>query len=167
MSETQPGLDLDSLSLDQLSQVKQQEEQRLKALTDQYGQLRAGNARFHSAKDALENLKASDHSSSTKEIMVPLTESLYVPGKIKDSNKIMVDLGTGFYVEKSSKDACSFLDRKMKLVEANSSNVLQVIQGTKMNMQNIQISMQGKMMQIRARQEASVHQAKDASERDN
>lgn len=33
-------------------------------------------------------------------MLVPLTSSLYVPGKIVDCDKVMVDVGTGYYVEK-------------------------------------------------------------------
>lgn len=34
------------------------------------------------------------------EILVPLTSSLYVKGKMADREKVLVDVGTGFYVEK-------------------------------------------------------------------
>lgn len=34
------------------------------------------------------------------EILVPLTTSLYVPGKLATREKVIVDIGTGFYVEK-------------------------------------------------------------------
>lgn len=35
--------------------------------------------------------------------MVPLTSSLYVPGTLADSENVIVDVGTGFYVEKVSR----------------------------------------------------------------
>ena len=31
---------------------------------------------------------------------MPLTTSLYVPGTLADSENVIVDVGTGFYVEK-------------------------------------------------------------------
>ena len=31
---------------------------------------------------------------------MPLTTSLYVPGTLADREKVIVDVGTGFYVEK-------------------------------------------------------------------
>jgi hypothetical protein len=34
------------------------------------------------------------------DILVPLTSSLYVKGKLADREKVLVDVGTGFYVEK-------------------------------------------------------------------
>lgn len=33
-------------------------------------------------------------------VLVPLTTSLYVPGTLADSDSVIVDVGTGFYVEK-------------------------------------------------------------------
>jgi len=35
-----------------------------------------------------------------KPILVPLTTSLYVPGTLADAENVIVDVGTGFYVEK-------------------------------------------------------------------
>jgi prefoldin alpha subunit len=35
-----------------------------------------------------------------KDVLVPLTSSLYVRGKLSSPDKVIVDIGTGFYVEK-------------------------------------------------------------------
>lgn len=35
-------------------------------------------------------------------MLVPLTGSLYVPGKLCDVENVMVDVGTGYYVQKVS-----------------------------------------------------------------
>lgn len=35
-----------------------------------------------------------------KAILVPLTNSLYVPGKLHDLEHVIVDVGTGYYVKK-------------------------------------------------------------------
>lgn len=37
-----------------------------------------------------------------KKVLIPLTSSLYVPGKIKDTDNVIVDIGTGYFVEKVS-----------------------------------------------------------------
>jgi len=44
-----------------------------------------------------------DYSDKTS--LIPLTASLYVPGKLSDPEKVIVDIGTGYYVEKVR---CSF-----------------------------------------------------------
>ena len=33
-------------------------------------------------------------------VLVPLTNSLYVPGKLSDAEHVIVDVGTGYYVKK-------------------------------------------------------------------
>jgi hypothetical protein len=35
-------------------------------------------------------------------VLVPLTNSLYVPGKISDKSNVIVDIGTGYFVKKVS-----------------------------------------------------------------
>jgi prefoldin alpha subunit len=37
-----------------------------------------------------------------KVILVPLTNSLYVPGKLSDVDNVIVDIGTGYFVKKAS-----------------------------------------------------------------
>ena len=160
-SGAQTTINLDSMSLEELNQVKQQEEGRLQALTGRYAQLRAAAARLNASQLAVSELSPA---SEGKEVMVPLTESVYVPGKIRDPNKFLVDLGTGFYVEKSSKDTMAFLDRKLKLVDVNSENVTRAVQVTRQNIESLTMTMQGKMIEIRARQEGARHRAKVEAE---
>ena len=152
---TEGTIDLDRLSLDQLNQLKLQEEGRLQSITSRYAELRAAHASFAAAKEALVQLTESSSSNNEqpKKMMVPLTASLYVPGKVKDTNKFMVDLGTGFYVEKSAKEAKEFLERKMKLIHVNSENIMKAIQQLRHNVESIVMAMQGKLVEIRARQE--------------
>ena len=144
------ALDLDTLSLDQLQQLQQSEEARLQTISSHYATLRATLARFQLSKKALVESSASTGSNS---ILLPLTESLYVPGKIRDPSKVLVELGTGFYVEKTNKEAQALLDRKIKLVEVNSDNIKEIIDATRGNVQSIQLALQGKLLEIRAKQE--------------
>jgi prefoldin alpha subunit len=153
MSEAGQGgsaVNLDLMSLEELNQVKQQEEGRLQALSGRYAQLRAAAARLNASQMAISEINPS---SEGKEVMVPLTESVYAPGKIRDPNRLLVEIGTGFFVEKSSKDTSGFLDRKLKLVDANSDNCTKMIQVTQTNLESLTGAMQGKILEIRARQE--------------
>ena len=149
-------IDLDSLSLEQLNTYKTQEEGRLQAISQRYAQLRSAHVRLNAAKTAISEIPPT---ADGKEIMVPLTASLYVPGRIREPNKMMVDIGTGFFVEKTSKDAITFLERKGKLVDSNCENILSVIQASRQNLESISTAMQGKMLEIRARQESIKHQS--------
>ena len=159
-SNAPQGINLDSLSLEQLNSLKQSEEQRQQELMQRFAQLRAASARLSAAKNALSTLNPA---SADKEIMVPLTESLYCPGRVKNPDRVMVELGTGYYVERSSKDAANFLERRRKIVDANSENISTVVQTTRRNAESIAMAMQGKMMGIRARQEGAKFRAKEGA----
>mmetsp|Transcript_14439 Transcript_14439/g.23881 ORF Transcript_14439/g.23881 Transcript_14439/m.23881 type:complete len:157 (-) Transcript_14439:38-508(-) len=143
-------VNLDLMSLDQLDGIKGQQEQQVQALTNQYAHLRAAAARLSASDRAVLEF---DPSFEGKEVMVPLTSSLYVPGKIRDPTKVLVELGTGFLVEQSTKDCSNFLQRKLEIVNRNSENITRSIQNSRQNLESIAEAMQGKMLEIRARQE--------------
>ena len=153
--EAEPSsIQLDNLSLEQLQQLRQQEEARLQGLTQRYAQLRAAAARLSASEMAVTELEQATEDSH---VLVPLTDSLYVPGKLKPQGKLLVELGTGYYAEKSCSDTKEFIDRKAKIVQANSDNLTKAIQATQQNVQSIVAAMQGKLLEIRARQEGMRH----------
>lgn len=49
-------------------------------------------------------------STTGTPILVPLTPSLYVPGQLASTDVVLVDVGTGFYVEK----VCQRITRVLK-----------------------------------------------------
>jgi prefoldin alpha subunit len=53
-----------------------------------------------------------------KQILVPLTTSLYVPGTLADQENVIVDVGTGFYVEKVSQAVSSMRRKLLNLIRA-------------------------------------------------
>ena len=61
--------------------------------------------------------------NKNKEILVPLTGSMYVPGKLSNTEKVIVDIGTGYYVEKDVKGAKNYFDKKVKYVTEQMEKV--------------------------------------------
>ena len=84
---TTGSVDIDTLSIEELNQAKQQEEGRLQALTGRYAQLRAAAARLTASSTAISELSPA---SDGKEVMIPLTESVYVPGILRQPNNLLV-----------------------------------------------------------------------------
>lgn len=110
-------MDLGSLSSQQLLQVKKQLDDELEHLNDSFNRLRGAQAKFGECMVSIqagvrkqeegeglfmEQLveDTTDFASQGQPILVPLTTSLYVPGMLASSEKVIVDVGTGFYVEK-------------------------------------------------------------------
>jgi prefoldin alpha subunit len=136
--QQQNTIQLDQMSLDQLDQLKQREESRMQALTGRYAQLRQAAARLAASQMAVQELQESITTASNDgkdycDVFVPLTESVYVPGKVKlgsnnstnsdpSYHQLLVELGTGYFVEKSPNDTVEYLNRKIRLVDTNSNN---------------------------------------------
>jgi prefoldin alpha subunit len=149
MSEASQGINIDTMSLDQLNSLKQQQENRLQSLSAQYNAFKDAKDRLNIAKESLSTIPTNGEGG--QEIMIPLTESLYAPGKIVNPNEILVELGAGFFVEKSAEDALKVLERKYKVVDKNTENVMSGIEVTSRNVQALNQAMQGKMMEIQAK----------------
>lgn len=67
--------------------------------------------RFIMAKSSLGDLQEAKDDNP---ILIPLNSSLYVPGTVNDKNKVMVELGTGYFAEKSIEEATALIDRKVR-----------------------------------------------------
>ena len=164
-------IQLDTMSLEQLDQLKQREEARLQAFSQRFAVLRQAAARLSASVTAVTELYSinndnndnnnddtkpkqgedgsNNNSSSSmdmattnttetssrsysRDVFVPLTESVFVPGKIQTTNQtagaadeeemLLIDLGTGYFAEKNATGTIAFLQRKMQLVDANSEN---------------------------------------------
>ena len=69
-----------------------------------------------------------------KEIMVPLTSSLYVPGVMEDNSNVLVEVGAGYFIEKTTQGASEYCERKIKGLTESSNKVGQLIQAKKMQL---------------------------------
>ena len=98
------------LSLEQLSSLKQQQEEELQELQRQLETLVGARNRFLNSRNVLDEISGSAPGSS---LLVPLNSSLYVPGTIVNSQSVIVELGTGYYCEKTIPAAKELIDRKV------------------------------------------------------
>ncbi|KAI5477019.1 hypothetical protein MNV49_006977 [Pseudohyphozyma bogoriensis] len=117
-SAPQGQVSLEDLSLQQLDQVGKQLDDELKHLTNAFASLKAAQAKFTAC---IESLDAVKPANKDKKILIPLTSSLYVPGKLKDTENVLVDVGTGYYVEKPTKAAKTLYNGKILTLKSNIS----------------------------------------------
>ncbi|PHJ23367.1 prefoldin subunit [Cystoisospora suis] len=119
-------VNLSSLSLQQLVGVKDQLDAELQNLAVHLRNLRVASSRLQESRDAVVKFGLLDNTGSDKkgdededdtpEVLVPLTSSVYVKGRLATRKKLLVDVGTGFLVEKNCADAKKGLDRKVAMV---------------------------------------------------
>ncbi|KAE8149783.1 putative prefoldin subunit 5 [Aspergillus avenaceus] len=139
-SEAPPGaVNINSLSSQQLRALQSRLSSELEHLTSSHAKLRAAQSKF---RDCVRSInegvvgKSAGESKEEQGILVPLTSSLYVRGKLADREKVLVDVGTGFYVEKTAPKAIEFYEDKVKGLEANLVELEKVVQ-TKSSQQRL------------------------------
>ena len=93
------GLGMEKLSLEQLKAVKEQTDLEVNLLQDSLNNIRTATTRLDLASTALNDLSLRPKG---KKMLVPLTASLYVAGTLDDADHVLVDVGTGYFIEVSS-----------------------------------------------------------------
>ena len=80
--------------------------------------------KFHNARTSLIAMKPENEG---KVAMIPITSSLYVPGRLQRTDTVLVDVGGQFLVEKSIPEANDYYDRRIKEVQANIAELQGVL----------------------------------------
>ncbi|MGH0177278.1 UNVERIFIED_CONTAM: hypothetical protein FKN15_074857 [Acipenser sinensis] len=138
------AVNLAELSLPQLEGLKGQFEQETEFLTSSIAQLKVVQSKFVEAKDCMNVLKTENKG---KELLVPLTSSnvfymvfismlppldpaseMYVPGTLSDVEHVLVDVGTGYYVEKNVEDTKEFFKRKIDFLTKQIEKIQPALQ---------------------------------------
>lgn len=130
------------LELPQLAEVKKHIEEELTHLTNSYAQLKSAQAKF---KACLENVGEIKPVNKDKVILVPLTSSLYVPGKLNDTENVIVDVGTGYFIQKTRAQATKYYTQKVDFVKSNLDALQEAMQKKQDNLNVVVNVMQGKL----------------------
>eukprot|EP00003_Mantamonas_plastica_P021438 TRINITY_DN347_c0_g1_i2.p2 TRINITY_DN347_c0_g1~~TRINITY_DN347_c0_g1_i2.p2 ORF type:complete len:157 (-),score=62.16 TRINITY_DN347_c0_g1_i2:475-945(-) len=127
MSEIEGGqqVDLGQLSLEQLGMVRKQLEEENQALMGAFTNLKEAQSRFRMAKETVAEFNEDNKDC---EVLIPMTQSLYVPGKLNDVKHVLVEVGTGYFVKKTTEGADDYLQGRLNTVENTLSNLEKTIQ---------------------------------------
>ncbi|OCL01512.1 Prefoldin alpha subunit [Glonium stellatum] len=137
MASTQgQQIELTSLTAQQLTQLKKQLDTELEHLTTSFQSLRTAQSKF---RDCLKSISTGlNAKTADKPLLVPLTSSLYVPGTLASSTHVLVDVGTGFFIEKSTADASDFYTRKIGDLGESLKDLEQIVQGKASNLRVVE-----------------------------
>mmetsp|Transcript_32023 Transcript_32023/g.80344 ORF Transcript_32023/g.80344 Transcript_32023/m.80344 type:complete len:145 (-) Transcript_32023:142-576(-) len=133
----------DQLTVEQLNAVKQSIEEDIESLTNSIAQLRMAASRYGESK---ESLKAFEEKNKGEKILVPLTGSLYVPGTLSDVDHVLVDIGTGYLVQKSIKGADDYVARKMSMISGNVDTLQKELVESRKKLEAICMMLQQKVV---------------------
>ncbi|XP_019735992.1 prefoldin subunit 5 [Hippocampus comes] len=146
------AINLADLSLPQLEGLKSQLDQEIEFLTSSISQLKVVQAKYVEAKD---NLNSLNKNNQGKELLVPLTSSMYVPGTLNDVEHVLVDVGTGYYVEKNVADSKAFFKRKLDFLTKQIEKIQPALQEKHAMKQAVVEVMNMKIQQLQQSKQAS------------
>ncbi|XP_005365498.1 prefoldin subunit 5-like [Microtus ochrogaster] len=136
------SINITELNLPQLEMLKNQLDQEVEFLSTSIAQLKVVQTKYVEAKDCLNVLNKNNEG---KELLVLLTSSMYVPGKLHD-----VDVGTGYYVEKTADDAKDFFKRKIDFLTKQMEKIQPALQEKHAMKQAVMEMMSQKIQQLTA-----------------
>lgn len=127
-------INVGELPVEQLNGLKTQHENEIRELQGQLETLHGAKNRFIGARATIDDMKTMPEETK---LLVPLNGSLYAPGTIASSDKLIVELGTGYFCEKNSEDAKTLIDRKMQLVDKSIESIEQIGNKKRKNLEQI------------------------------
>lgn len=137
--------------------VKKQLEQELDHMAESFQKLRQAQNKFSDCIDTVK--KSSKAQNEDKSMLVPLTSSLYIPGKMTDVTTFMVDIGTGYYVEKQADDAIKFFDNKVNTLTKNLTELEKVVNNKTSNLRSIEDTLKQRYAEEQAKSQSKAQAA--------
>lgn len=136
-------IDLSKLEPQQLVEIRLSTEKEIDHFTNSLQALQTVQTKLQDCVrtiDSMEQLKSS-------ELLVPMTSSLYIPGHIKDKDQYLVDIGTGYFVEKSGKDAKQIYSKKLAKLDGDSKKLKDILVQKNAIINNINMVLRKMMME--------------------
>ena len=104
--------------------MDEQLRQEVTSYSESLQMLQKAVSRYHSSGTAIEALSKEEVG---KETLVPLTESLYVPGKLAVTDKVRLDVGTGYFIEHDTEKVIDYCKRKVNFIRENMEKLMDMV----------------------------------------
>lgn len=129
-----PGINLQNMSFEQLQAFKEQLDGDLTSLSRSFEALRTAKNRFLESKMTLETFKSYEIGQP---ILVPMTYSLYLQGEISETDNVLVDVGTGYYIKQSVPRAQEFFAKRVNQMQDSMDKIAVNIDGKQKQQNNV------------------------------
>ncbi|GFE55332.1 prefoldin subunit 5 [Babesia ovis] len=107
-----PDTNIQNMSIQELNMLILRLEEEINQMQNLVNVLSVAVERLNESKSCL-----NDFNGRHNEIQLPLTSLVYVPGEIANPGKVLVAVGTGYFIEMTTDKARDFYDRKIEVVE--------------------------------------------------
>lgn len=125
----------------------------MQVLTANMTNLRGAINRFTTSTEALSTFTPENQD---KQIFVPLTSSMYVPGKLSNVKSVLVDVGTGYFLEKDIPSAKTYIDTKIDYLGKNIDSIANIALSKRRDLETVTIVLQTKLSTMRQQEQSKL-----------
>ena len=111
---------LEKLTKEQLNYLGNEIKKEITNYSSYYSSYKIALNKYYDNKEYIKDLRNYEN----KEILIPMTSSLYIPGKCIDVKRLTIEIGGNFFVETTIDKADKFCDRKIETLKKNMDEIL-------------------------------------------
>ncbi|VDO86295.1 unnamed protein product [Heligmosomoides polygyrus] len=136
------GIPISELGVEQISALQRQVEQELTFFQESANQLKILIRKNEQSIAAMVALKAAGPGH---EALIPLSESMYIRAELSNPDRMLVEMGTGYFAEISREKAAEFFERKKKYITQQVETIEKIITDKKRTRNIISETLQSKI----------------------
>ena len=103
--------------------------EQLNSLDMQYSYLQAAIADYTKARITIEHMNKNNEGS---DILIPIGGSTYINATLKDTSKVLYDIGAGIVTEKKSEEAIKKIDERIENLQKTQERLTTMAQQIQM-----------------------------------
>ncbi|AAZ12323.1 prefoldin, putative [Trypanosoma equiperdum] len=152
------AINIAQLPLEQLEELRKQLQFEVQNLSAAYESLRGVHSRFVSNREVLGEYKkvceaAASNEQKPQEALVCISSALYVMGEIVPSDRVLVDVGTDYFVEKPMDAAATYFTGRAEAVQENMNSIEQKLRVKQGQLGKVVDTMRARQAQLQQQQQ--------------
>lgn len=150
----QRKIDLHQLQPQQIVELRKNTEQEINHFTQSLQALQTAQSKLKECISSIESMS----TTKAKELLVPLTSSLYLPGEILDQDEYLVDIGTGYFVGKLAKEAIKVYSGKVEKLNEDAKKLKDILVQKNDTLNSMSLVLREKMIEYEQQQQQQQQQ---------
>lgn len=144
-------IDLTQLQPQQIIELRKSTEEEISHFTQSLQALQTAQTKLKECITSVENMEQATSDS----LLVPMTSSLYLPGKIAKKDEYLVDIGTGYFVGKLAAEAKVVYETKIKKLNEDSQKLRDILVQKNEILNSMNMVLRSKMIEYEKQQAAA------------
>ncbi|VDL65294.1 unnamed protein product [Nippostrongylus brasiliensis] len=136
------GIPIAELGVEQIGALQRQVEQELSFFQESANQLKVLIKKNEQSIQSMDSLKSA---SPGDEALIPLSESMYIRAELSNPDRMLVEMGTGYFAEISCEKAKEFFQRKKNYITQQVETIEKIILDKKRTRNIISETLQSKI----------------------